>query len=77
LQLAEIRYKPDSSGKLKIMSKEEMLKRGIKSPDVADALSLTFYDPPLPGFTKEDKMFYQKMKQKQKKQGENYKLKMV
>jgi hypothetical protein len=43
-QLCQIRYKvTDSSGKLIIMSKEEMLKNQIDSPDVADAFSLTFY----------------------------------
>ncbi|MBU1165234.1 terminase family protein [Patescibacteria group bacterium] len=41
-QLTEIKYKEDSSSRLKIESKEEMLKRGIESPDVADALMLTF-----------------------------------
>ncbi len=42
-QLAQIKYKvADSSGKLKIMSKQEMLREGVDSPDVADALSLTF-----------------------------------
>jgi len=43
-QLTEIRYKEDSSGKLKIEPKEEILTRGIESPDVADALMLTFAD---------------------------------
>jgi len=42
-QLTQIKYKvADSSGKLKIMSKEEMLREGIDSPDVADAFVLTF-----------------------------------
>lgn len=45
-QLLQIRYKVvDSSGKIRIMSKEEMLKRGIDSPDVADGFSLTFARP--------------------------------
>ncbi|KKM08457.1 hypothetical protein LCGC14_1724190, partial [marine sediment metagenome] len=43
LQLAEIKYKTvDSSGKIKIMSKEEMLREQIDSPDVADSLAMTF-----------------------------------
>lgn len=43
-ELTKIKWKAaDSSGKIKIMPKEEMLKHGIESPDVADALSLTFY----------------------------------
>lgn len=41
-QLSKIRYKVDSRGRIKIMSKEEMLRQQIDSPDVADALSLTF-----------------------------------
>ncbi len=41
-QLNAIKYKEDSSSKLKIEPKEDLLKRGIKSPDVADALILTF-----------------------------------
>jgi len=42
-QLNEIKYKvSDSNGKIQIMSKQEMLKNGIDSPDVADAGSLTF-----------------------------------
>ena len=34
-------YKYTSTGKIKIESKEDMRKRGIKSPDKADALALT------------------------------------
>lgn len=48
-QLSKIKYKvADSSGKIKIMSKEEMLKEGVDSPDVADALSLTFAHSDIP-----------------------------
>lgn len=48
-ELTEVKYKiADSSGKIKIMSKEEMLKEGIDSPDVADALSLTFATQDIP-----------------------------
>lgn len=41
-QLAKIRYKPDSKGRLRIKSKDEMRAEGIDSPDVADAGMLTF-----------------------------------
>lgn len=44
LDLLDIRYKVQSDRKIKIKSKEEMVKDGIVSPDVADSLSLTFYD---------------------------------
>lgn len=40
--LTQIRYKKDGSGRTKLESKEDMLKRGIDSPDVPDALALTF-----------------------------------
>lgn len=41
-QLTKIKYKPDSKGRLRIMSKDDMKKIGIDSPDVADAGMLTF-----------------------------------
>jgi len=41
-ELAGIRYKYLSTGKLKVESKDEMKKRGQRSPDVADAFVLTF-----------------------------------
>jgi len=45
-QLTQIKYKVrDSSGNMIIMSKDEMRKKGIESPDVADALMLTFAFP--------------------------------
>lgn len=42
IELTNIRYKKNSSGKTYIESKEDMRKRGVESPDVADALALTF-----------------------------------
>jgi hypothetical protein len=42
VELTRIRYKKDSSGRTKIESKDDMRKRGEESPDVADALMLTF-----------------------------------
>lgn len=41
--LTSLGYHYDSSGKLVIESKEDLIKRGMKSPDVADALALTFF----------------------------------
>lgn len=52
-QLAQIKYKIDSSGKLKIMSKEEMLREGVDSPDIADSFILTFADTDIPPAFKE------------------------
>lgn len=40
-------YSYDSSRRLKLESKEQMKKRGLKSPDRADALALTFAVPAL------------------------------
>lgn len=41
-ELANIHYKFNSKGQLQIESKDDMKKRGLSSPDVADALMLTF-----------------------------------
>lgn len=41
-QLKLIRFKKDTGGRVKIKSKEDMKKEGIKSPDFADALAFTF-----------------------------------
>lgn len=41
--LTSLGFKFDSSGRLVIESKENIRKRGLKSPDTADALALTFY----------------------------------
>jgi len=40
-QLTDVKYTTDSSGRVRVMSKEEMAKRGIPSPDVGDAAMLT------------------------------------
>jgi hypothetical protein len=47
LDLLDIKYKIQSDKKVKIKSKEDMIKDGIQSPDDADALSLTFYESEL------------------------------
>ena len=41
-ELATVRYKFASNGKLQIESKDDIRKRGLASPDVADAFVLTF-----------------------------------
>lgn len=49
LEIANIKYK-FPSGKIQIESKEDMKKRGLKSPDTADALMLTYVvSPPAAG----------------------------
>ncbi|WP_155625832.1 DEAD/DEAH box helicase family protein [Burkholderia vietnamiensis] len=41
-ELATVRYDFQSSGKIKIESKADIRKRGVRSPDIADSLILTF-----------------------------------
>lgn len=45
-QLAALRYTYDSSGRLLIESKEQIRRRGLPSPDHADALMLSYAQPP-------------------------------
>lgn len=44
-QFGKPKYKIQSNGSIKIESKEDMKKRGVSSPDVADALILTLVQP--------------------------------
>ncbi|MDP2646630.1 MAG: terminase B [Candidatus Doudnabacteria bacterium] len=46
-QLSSPKYKFDSAGRFVIESKDDMKKRGVDSPDRADALCLSFYVPKL------------------------------
>lgn len=46
MQLAAPSYRANSSGRLQIESKAEMSKRGIGSPDRAEALLLALFEPP-------------------------------
>ena len=41
-ELTEVQFKITSTGKIQIESKDDMLKRGVTSPDIADAFVLTF-----------------------------------
>lgn len=41
-ELVGPKYKLESTGKIKVESKDEMKKRGVKSPNLADAFCLTF-----------------------------------
>src|SRR3990167_580635 len=41
-ELANMKYKFNSKGQMQMESKEDMKKRGLSSPDIADALMLTF-----------------------------------
>ena len=44
-QLSNRKYKITSRGKIHLESKDDMKKRGVGSPDVADAAVLAFYEP--------------------------------
>lgn len=46
LQLSLVKWGRNDRGKIVIEKKEELRRRGIASPDYADALMLTFVDPP-------------------------------
>lgn len=41
-ELSSLKYKPLSSGKLQVEGKDDAKKRGVQSPDLADAFCLTF-----------------------------------
>ena len=45
-QLVSLRYDVSSSGQVRLEGKREMRKRGLPSPDKADALALAFLRPP-------------------------------
>jgi len=45
-QLSNRKYAINSDGKIQLEKKEDMKKRGLHSPDRADALALAIYDPP-------------------------------
>jgi phage terminase large subunit len=47
-ELTSVKYAPDSSGRLVAESKDAMKARHLRSPDLADALTLTFFSPPVP-----------------------------
>ena len=44
-QLSNRKYIVGKDGKLELERKEAMKKRGVSSPDIADALALALYDP--------------------------------
>lgn len=45
-QLSNRKYIVNKDGRIELERKEAMKKRGLKSPDMADALALAMYDPP-------------------------------
>lgn len=47
-QLSNRKYIVNSKGKIELEKKEAMKKRGLQSPDMADALALALYEPRVP-----------------------------
>ena len=47
-QLATVRYGVTSAGRIRVESKQERKRRGLSSPDRADALMMTFAAPATP-----------------------------
>ena len=47
LELSLVKWGRNERGKIVIEKKEELKRRGINSPDFADALMLTNVDPPV------------------------------
>jgi hypothetical protein len=56
-------YKFTSEGKLLLESKQDMRKRGVPSPDEADAVALTFSEPDGSAFVR-DKDFHRSLIEK-------------
>ncbi len=48
-EMSSVRYRIDSSGRLLVESKDEMKRRHLRSPDIADAVALTFAPAARPG----------------------------
>lgn len=44
-QLSSRKYTVNKDGRLELERKEAMKKRGLPSPDIADALALALYEP--------------------------------
>jgi hypothetical protein len=53
-ELSSVQYKYDPTDRLILEKKEDMKKRGLSSPDLADALSLSFFAPVLQNEWDED-----------------------
>jgi phage terminase large subunit len=67
-------YKMTSQGKLKVESKDDLKKRGVMSPNKADALNLTFYDRRMPGWGMMD--FYKAQATKEQEEQARIKTKL-
>lgn len=59
-QLGRLRWKLDARGRIKIESKDEMRKRGVKSPDRADAAVMAYAAPPLLNLREETEQAFER-----------------
>lgn len=50
-QITNRKYRINSDGKIELERKEDMKKRGLTSPDMADALGLSLYEPKVNGLS--------------------------
>lgn len=48
-QITNRKYRINSDGKIELEKKDDMKKRGLTSPDMADALALSLWEPPIQG----------------------------
>lgn len=55
--LCALTYKFDSKGRYQLERKEDAKKRGVRSPDMADSLALTFYEPVAPAYEPETRVY--------------------
>ena len=77
-ELTKIKYQANEKGQVKIMSKKDMRSLGIPSPNVADSLSMTFYQPPTAiAMTEDEKFFLKKMSKNKENKGSGYNLRPI
>lgn len=55
-QITNIKWEPDSSGRIQIETKKDMAKRGVPSPDHADAAMMSVVKPPVTFEPDEDEL---------------------
>lgn len=63
-QIMDMRYKIHSDKRIKLITKEELLSAGVPSPDVADALAMTFQYPENPPSFSNDNTDIPEMKER-------------
>jgi phage terminase large subunit len=54
MELTSPTHKTDDNGRTKLEAKEDLRKRGLPSPDLADSLAVTFYMDVEPSNTKDE-----------------------